>query len=42
MRDYQIDLMGPYLNNRLDLLNGVRVGWIIPVFRQAPKEFYID
>lgn len=42
MRDYQIDLMGPYLNNRLDLLNGIRVGWIIPVFRQAPKEFYID
>ena len=42
MRDYQIDQMGPYLNKRLDLLNGVRVGWIIPVFRQAPKEFYID
>ena len=42
MRDYQIDLMGPYLDKRIDLLYGIRVGWIIPVFRQAPKEFYID
>ena len=42
MRDYQIDIMGPMLDNRIDLLNGIRVGWIIPIFRQAPKEFYID
>ncbi len=42
MRDYQIDLMGPYLDNRVDLLHGIKAGWIIPVFRQAPKEFYID
>ncbi len=42
MRDYQIDIMGPMLDNRIDLLNGIRIGWIIPVFRQAPKEFYID
>ena len=42
MRDYQIDLMGPYLDKRIDLLHGIKAGWIIPVFRQAPKEFYID
>ena len=42
MRDYQIDFMGPYLDKRIDLLSGIRVGWIIPVFRQAPKEYYID
>ena len=29
MRDYQIDLMGPYLDKRIDLLSGIRVGWII-------------
>lgn len=42
MRDYQIDLMAPLKEKRLDLLFGIRLGWIIPVFRQAPQEFYIN
>ena len=42
MRDYQIDLMAPLKEKRLDLLFGLRLGWIIPVFRQAPQEFYIN
>ena len=41
-RDYQIDTMEPSNEQRIDLLNGVRIGWIVPVFRQAPNEFYID
>tara|TARA_B100001287_G_scaffold276840_1_gene289949 strand:+ start:3394 stop:4182 length:789 start_codon:yes stop_codon:yes gene_type:complete len=42
MRDYQIDLMGPYLNNRLDIYIGIRAGWIFPVFRQTPNDFYYN
>lgn len=38
MRDYQIDLEGPYTSNRLDFLIGLRVGWIFPVYRKAPSD----
>jgi hypothetical protein len=38
MRDYQLDLEGPYRDKRLDFMFGVRVGWIIPVYRRAPSE----
>lgn len=42
MRDYQIDLMGPYKDKRLDLLMGIRIGWVIPVYKKAPNEFYVN
>ena len=35
MRDYQIDLMGPYHDQRIDIYIGLRAGWIFPVFRKA-------
>ncbi len=38
MRDYQLDLEGPYLDNRLDFLIGLRIGWVIPVYRKAPSD----
>lgn len=38
MRDYQLDLEGPYLDNRLDFLIGIRIGWVIPVYRKAPSD----
>ncbi len=41
-RDYQIDTMEPSTEKRLDILNGIRIGWIVPVFRQAPNDFYLD
>jgi hypothetical protein len=41
-RDYQYDLMAPYLDNHVDLLLGLRAGWNIPIYRRAPKEFYTD
>ena len=41
-RDYQIDLMGPAIENRVDLLWGIKFGWIVPVFRQVPNEFYLN
>ena len=42
LRDYQIDLMGPYTENRLDIYLGIRAGWIFPVLRKEPKEFYYN
>mgnify|MGYP001365760353 FL=1 len=42
MRDYQIDLMGPYLESRLDIYLGIRAGWVFPVFRQTPNDFYYN
>ena len=42
MRDYQIDLMGPYHDKRLDIYLGLRAGWIFPVFRQVPDDFYYN
>lgn len=41
MRDYQFDY-GAYREHRLELLMGLRLGWLIPVYRQAPAEYYID
>lgn len=38
MRDYQIDLEGPYTDKRLDFMVGIRVGWIFPVYRKAPSD----
>ena len=38
MRDYQLDLEGPYKDNRLDFMFGIRVGWVIPVYRKAPSD----
>jgi hypothetical protein len=38
MRDYQLDIEGPYKDNRLDFMFGIRVGWIIPVYRKAPSD----
>lgn len=38
MRDYQIDLEGPYNSHRLDFMIGIRVGWIFPVYRKAPAD----
>ncbi len=42
MRDYQIDLEGPYRENRTDFLFGIRAGWVIPIYRKAPKEYYYN
>src|SRR5690606_37842508 len=37
MRDYQLDLEGPYKDARLDFLISIRIGWIFPVYRKAPS-----
>lgn len=41
-RDYNFDLMGPDKTKRIDLLSGIRFGWILPIYKQAPQEFYYN
>ena len=41
-RDYQIDLMGPYTDNKFDVYLGLRAGWFFPVLRKDPNEFYYN
>jgi hypothetical protein len=39
-RDYIFDLQAPDNQNRLDLLIGPKIKWIIPIYRKAPQEYY--
>ncbi len=39
-RDYLLDTMGPDDKKYKDLFFGFRVGWMIPIFRRVPKEYY--
>jgi hypothetical protein len=41
-RDYNYDLMGPDNTKRMDLLSGVKIGWILPLYKQAPQEYYYN
>lgn len=40
-RDFIFTEMKADNSSRFDLLFGFRVGWIIPLFKEAPEEFYI-
>lgn len=41
LRDVYFDTMKPDpKQNRLDLLNGFKIGWIIPIFERQPEKFY--
>ncbi len=39
-RTYQYDLMASDSQERLDLLYGFRFGWLLPLYKKAPKDFY--
>ena len=39
-RSYDYDLMRADTQKRTDLLNGIRIGWILPLYRKTPQEFY--
>lgn len=39
-RSYDYDLMRTDTENRFDLLNGIRVGWVLPLYKKTPQEFY--
>lgn len=40
LRDYDFDLMKKDDTSRSDLLSGFKLGWIIPLYGRAPKEYY--
>ncbi len=40
MRDYNIDAMGRIDDSRTDFLYEFRAGWILPLHKRAPDEFY--
>lgn len=39
-RNWDFDLMRRDDTKRMDLLYGVRAGWILPLYKKAPKEYY--
>lgn len=39
-RSYQFDLMRPDHEPRNDLLIGIKAGWIIPLYKKLPPDFY--
>ena len=39
-RTYDYDLMKRDNTKRKDLLYGIRIGWILPLYKKAPKQFY--
>ena len=41
-RSFDFDTMQQDLSTRNDLLWGFRFGWLIPIYRQTPKEFYYN
>ncbi len=40
LRGYQYDLMHDDSKARVDILYGFRLGWMLPIYKKAPKEFY--
>jgi hypothetical protein len=39
-RGYNFDMYGPDNALKFDLLSGIRIGWIIPIYRIAPEKYY--
>ena len=42
LRGYQYDLMGTDNKQRHDILFGIKLGWMLPLYQKAPKEFYYN
>lgn len=41
-RDYNIDLGGPDNTQRLDMLFGLKVGWMWLIYKRKPQDFYFN
>jgi len=39
-RDYDFNLMVKDTSTNFDILNGLKIGWIIPLYKQVPDKFY--
>ncbi|HKC68979.1 MAG TPA: hypothetical protein VKG26_12165 [Bacteroidia bacterium] len=42
LRGYQYDTMSPDNKKRIDVLIGIRFGWMLPLYKKVPKEFYYN
>jgi len=42
VRNYNFDTKGAETNSRLDFYNSIKVGWMIPIYKQAPSGYYHD
>jgi hypothetical protein len=41
LRDVNFDTMEPdEISNRTDLLSGIKIGWIVPLFKRMPEKYY--
>lgn len=40
MRDVNFDTGQKDDSQRLDILNGFRIGWVIPIYKRKPKDYY--
>lgn len=41
-REWLYDLQKPGTDSRIDLLSGFRIGWILPLYKKSPNEFYYN
>ncbi|HIA36947.1 MAG TPA: hypothetical protein EYM84_06605 [Flavobacteriales bacterium] len=41
-RGYNYDMMSEDKESRLDLLTGFRFGWVLPLYKKVPNEFYYN
>ena len=39
-RSYNYDTMKADADNRLDMLSGIRIGWILPLYKATPQQYY--
>lgn len=42
LRSFNYDTMQADTQKRIDQLTGFRFGWIIPIYKKSPREFYYD
>jgi hypothetical protein len=42
LRGYQYDTMSSDGKQRLDILIGIRLGWMLPIYSKTPNEFYYN
>ena len=41
-RSFNFDTGGPDLRRKTDFLWGIKAGWLIPIYKREPKEFYTN
>ncbi|MCH2233213.1 MAG: hypothetical protein MK078_03085 [Crocinitomicaceae bacterium] len=42
VRTYNFDLGGPDNTQKVDLYYGIKVAWMVPIYKRAPRDIYFD